>query len=249
MCSSAFMALKLFLGVERDVPFHGDGGARSAVGLLRSIIKMDRAEIQRHILGQAILAAGTAGGDGGDEDLGHFDFDVFNGLGACLAHDQICLGKMLAIAPGQQQSGRGAIDIFGEAQVLNVDLAGTSASAHMGRGAGSGKVNVQDLSFTKYVDSATPALLLAGCTGQHFPEANLVVRKAGTKPVEYIKIKMSEVLITSVSTGGSGGEDRLTENVTLNFGAVHFDYTPQKPDGGPGTAIPMEWDIALNAKE
>jgi type VI secretion system secreted protein Hcp len=124
-----------------------------------------------------------------------------------------------------------------------------SGSAHMGGGAGSGKVNVQDLSFTKYVDSATPALLLAGCNGQHFPEANLVVRKAGTKPVEYIKIKMSEVLITSVSTGGSGGEDRLTENVTLNFGAVHFDYTPQKPDGGPGTAIPMEWDIALNAKE
>ncbi len=48
----------------------------------------------------------------------------------------------------------------------------------------------------------------------------LVVRKAGEKPVEYIKIKMEEVLITSISTGGSGGEDRLTENVTLNFSKV-----------------------------
>ncbi len=31
---------------------------------------------------------------------------------------------------------------------------------------------------------------------------------------------MKEVIVTSLSTGGSGGEDRLTENVTLNFAKV-----------------------------
>lgn len=123
-----------------------------------------------------------------------------------------------------------------------------SGSAHMAGGAGAGKVNVQDLSFTKYVDSASSPLLLAGCNGKHYDEALLTVRKAGEHPVEYIKIKMSEVLITSVSTGGSGGEDRLTENVTLNFGKVHFDYTPQDDKGKGGTAIPMEWNIAANVK-
>ncbi len=65
-----------------------------------------------------------------------------------------------------------------------------------------------------------PKLALACCDGKHFDDATLVVRKAGEKPVEYIKIKMEEVLITSISTGGSGGEDRLTENVTLNFAKV-----------------------------
>jgi len=124
-----------------------------------------------------------------------------------------------------------------------------SGSAHVGGGAGAGKVNVQDLSFTKYVDSATPHLLLACCNGKHYPEAKLVVRKAGDKPVKYIKIKMEEVMVTAVSTGGSGGEDRLTENVTLNFAKVHFDYTPQGADGAPGTAIPMQWDIAANSKD
>ena len=59
---------------------------------------------------------------------------------------------------------------------------------------------------------------------------------------------MEEVLITSVSTGGSGGEDRLTENVTLNFAKVHVDYTPQKDDGSADTAIPYGWDIAANIK-
>ncbi len=124
-----------------------------------------------------------------------------------------------------------------------------SGSAHVGGGAGAGKVNVQDLSFTKYVDASSPKLMLACCDGKHFKDATLVVRKAGEKPVEYIKIKMEELLITSVSTGGSGGEDRLTENITLNFAKVHVDYVPQDEKGAAGTAIPMSWDIAQNAKE
>lgn len=124
-----------------------------------------------------------------------------------------------------------------------------SGSAHVGGGAGAGKVNIQDLSFTKWVDSASPKLMLAACDGKHFKDAVLVVRKAGEKPVEYIKIKMEEVLITSISTGGSGGEDRLTENVTLNFSKVSVDYVPQDDKGAAGTAIPMAWDIAANASE
>ena len=122
-----------------------------------------------------------------------------------------------------------------------------SGSAHVGGGAGVGKVNVQDVSVTKYVDSASPKLMKACCDGTHFDEATLTVRKAGgTNPVEYIKVKMTEVFITAVSTGGSGGEDRLTENVSLNFATVNVDYTPQDAKGAPGTAIPFGWNIAAN---
>ena len=126
-----------------------------------------------------------------------------------------------------------------------------SGTTHHGMGGGSGKANVQDLSFTKYVDASSHALLGACTTGEHFPTANLIVRKAGGKGVtiEYIKIDMEEVLITSVSTGGSGGEDRLTENVTLNFAKVTFKYTPQTPTGGEGTPLPMIYDIAANSSE
>ena len=123
-----------------------------------------------------------------------------------------------------------------------------SGSAHTGGGAGAGKVNVQDLSFTKWVDSATPKLALACCDGKHFKDATLVVRKAGEKPVEYIKIKMEEVMITSISTGGSGGEDRLTENVTLNFAKFHVEYQEQKPDGSGQPGGEMGWDVKANQK-
>jgi type VI secretion system secreted protein Hcp len=126
---------------------------------------------------------------------------------------------------------------------------GNSGTAHVGGGAGGGKVNVQDLSFSKYIDSSSPKLMLNCCSGQHFPNAILTVRKAGGKPLEYIKLKMETVCITNVATGGSGKEDRLTENVTLNFAKVSMDYTPQKLDGSPDTAIPFGWDIAANSKE
>jgi type VI secretion system secreted protein Hcp len=122
-----------------------------------------------------------------------------------------------------------------------------SGSAHQGGGAGSGKVNVQDISMTKYIDSSSPKLMLSCCDGAHFANAVITVRKAGGEnPVEYLKIKMQEVLITSVSTGGSGGDDRLTENVGLNFAKVTVEYVPQSDKGAPGKMIPFAWDIAGN---
>jgi len=127
--------------------------------------------------------------------------------------------------------------------------ASQSGTTHTGTGGGAGKVNVQDLSFTKYVDSASHALLLACCKGTHYDKAVLVVRKAGDDPLEYIKITMEDLIVTSISTGGSGGEDRLTENVTLNFAAVKVDYVEQKKDGSAGDKPSMNWNIAENSKD
>jgi type VI secretion system secreted protein Hcp len=125
-----------------------------------------------------------------------------------------------------------------------------SGSAHVGGGAGSGKVSLQDVTLSKYVESSSPKLMLACCNGTHYPSALLTVRKAGgAAAVEYIKVKMEEILIAGVGTGGSYNDDRLTENVMLNFAKVSVDYTPQDDKGAAGTAIPFAWDIAANSKE
>lgn len=125
-----------------------------------------------------------------------------------------------------------------------------SGSAHTGGGAGAGKANVQDLSITKYIDKSSPALMLACCKGTHYDDAELIVRKAGDTPLEYVKIKLTEVLITAVSTGGSGGEDRLTENVTLNFAKVKVEYQEQDAKGAKkGGAVDMTYNVAENVSE
>lgn len=122
-----------------------------------------------------------------------------------------------------------------------------SGTMHTGGGGGAGKVNIQDLSVTKWVDKSSPVLMAACSKGDQYTEAKLTVRKAGGSPLEYIILTMKDVIITSLSTGGSGGEDRLTENVTLNFREVHFDYQPQKPDGSKdGGEIKYGWNIAEN---
>jgi len=122
--------------------------------------------------------------------------------------------------------------------------------AHLGGGAGAGKANFQDLSFTKHVDKSTPVLLQSCADGTHHSKATLVVRKAGGKEqIEYIVMTFEEVFVTGITTGGSGHEDRLTENVTLNFAQVKFDYQPQKKDGAKdGGQIKFAWDIEKNKK-
>ena len=121
-----------------------------------------------------------------------------------------------------------------------------SGSFHVASGGGSGKVNVQDISVTKYIDSSTPNLMAACAKGQHFDKATLTVRKAGGEQMEYLVIEMDKVLVSSISTGGSGGEDRLTENVTLNFAQVKTTYTPQSDKGAEEGAIEFGWNIEGN---
>lgn len=136
----------------------------------------------------------------------------------------------------------------GEIQILAFSFGATqSGTTHMGGGGGAGKVNFQDISFTKYIDKSTPLILQTVANGKHFKEATLTVRKAGEHPLEYLKIKLNEILVSSYSSGGSGGEDRLTENVTLNFAKIDLTYTPQKADGTGDVGIVMNYDIAANA--
>src|SRR5438270_10620750 len=63
-----------------------------------------------------------------------------------------------------------------------------SGTTHDGAGGGAGKVNVQDLTFTKYVDSSSPNLIKFCCNGKHFKQGLLTIRKAGEHPLEYLKI-------------------------------------------------------------
>jgi type VI secretion system secreted protein Hcp len=122
-----------------------------------------------------------------------------------------------------------------------------TGTTHSGTGGGAAKVSVQDISFTHWVDMASADLFKACCTGQHFDEAMITVRKAaGKDAIEYIKIKLQNIIISAISTGGSNGEERLTENVTLNFQKFEYNYTQQMPDGKPGAKPKFGYDIAAN---
>lgn len=123
-----------------------------------------------------------------------------------------------------------------------------TGNMHVGGGGGAGKVNVQDFSFTKWVDSASGPLMAHCCGGDHIPEIVLLVRKAGGKQEKYITMTMKRCIITSVSTGGSGGEDRLTEHVSINFAEFLYEYFVQDEKGATKPSGKCGWNIEANKK-
>ncbi len=77
--------------------------------------------------------------------------------------------------------------------------------------------------MTKYVDKASTLLLTAMKNGTVYPTATL--RFIGPHGQVYTSYQLTNAAVTSVSTGGSGGEDRNTENVTMTFSQMTVTYT------------------------
>ena len=58
---------------------------------------------------------------------------------------------------------------------------------------------------------------------------------------------MNDVIITSVSEGGSYGAEDVDETVALNFAKFKYSYQPQDNKGAKaGGAVEIEYDIAKN---
>ncbi len=118
-----------------------------------------------------------------------------------------------------------------------------SGTTHSGPGGGAGKVHVHDLSLVKFMDKSSPILAQFCATGEHIATGQLTARKAGKDPVEYIKIELKEIIVTSVQFGGSAEGDRFTESLSRNFADFKILYTPQKDDGSADTEVPFHYNI------
>jgi len=124
-----------------------------------------------------------------------------------------------------------------------------TGTRHHGGGGGTGKVSVQDMSITKRLDKSTPELMLKCCNGKHYDKAELTVSKAGEDKLDYYKITMHNVLISSVSTGGSPGDEVVHENLSLNFEKFEVEYKEQDDKGKGKAPVKTGWDIAANTKK
>lgn len=134
-----------------------------------------------------------------------------------------------------------------EIDVLNWGLGmSQSGTVHMGSGGGGGKVDVQDINIVKYVDKSSNELIKSCTSGSHIEKGLLTVRKSGGEaPVEYFKLYMDKVMVSSYTTGGSkDGLDRIEENLTLNFRAFNIVYTVQDDKGAASGETMAGWDIA-----
>ncbi len=101
---------------------------------------------------------------------------------------------------------------------------------------------MQDFHFTSATNAASPLLLSATATGKHIAKAVLTVRKSGERPVDYIKIKLEDLLVSSYRAHGTNNE-QVSDQFALNFDKIDFAYQPAaSADGQSPAPIKIEWD-------
>jgi type VI secretion system secreted protein Hcp len=120
-------------------------------------------------------------------------------------------------------------------------------AAHRG-GMGAGKVSMQDFHFVMRMNKATPKLMEVCATGEHIKKAVLTCRKAGKEQQEYLKVTMSDLVVSSYQTGGSSGDVVPTDQISLNFSKIEYEYKEQKADGTLGGAVKAGYDVKANKK-
>lgn len=106
----------------------------------------------------------------------------------------------------------------------------TSTDAHTGLARG--RTSFDELQIVKRVDQATPTLMSFLKNNKLVDTGKLIVRKAGTTPLEYFTIELHKVRITSIKTESEDAE--LLERVNLGFNRIVVSYTLQDSTGAKG---------------
>jgi type VI secretion system secreted protein Hcp len=119
-------------------------------------------------------------------------------------------------------------------------------SMHTGGGGGLGKADFHDLTFTHHLDKSSPVMFQSCAGGDHIKEAILTVRKAGKTPQEFMSIKMTDVVVTSVQPAHDAEDGGIVETATLQFSKVALEYKPQKADGSLDAGVHFKHDIKAN---
>jgi type VI secretion system secreted protein Hcp len=111
---------------------------------------------------------------------------------------------------------------FGVAQV------GTTG---FGGGGGAGKVSMQDFHFSAPVNLSSPVLFRACASGEHFKKAVLTCRKAGGEQHEFLKITMTDLLVSQYSNSGDSAGEIPMDQISLNYSKIEMLYTSPNPRG------------------
>jgi type VI secretion system secreted protein Hcp len=112
-------------------------------------------------------------------------------------------------------------------------------------GQGAGRVNMQDLHCTALMSKASSKLMLACATGDPVTEAILSCRKAGGAQEDFLKITLTDGLVSSYQTGGSGGNDVVPiDQFSLNFTKIKIEYKTQGTDGSMSAGGDATFDLS-----
>jgi type VI secretion system secreted protein Hcp len=125
----------------------------------------------------------------------------------------------------------------------------TGLTNFVGGGGGAGKSQFTPLTVYKIVDLTSPALFVACALGKPIPSVTLSVAKNVDVPVDYFKIILTNVVISSVSDSGEASEanNAPIEAVSFSYQKIQWVFTPTGGGVEIGTGFDVKKNVLLKA--
>ncbi|MCZ6494439.1 MAG: type VI secretion system tube protein Hcp [Planctomycetota bacterium] len=137
-----------------------------------------------------------------------------------------------------------------EIMEFSFDVENTLNIGSASGGAGAGKVQFNEFVVKKRTDKGSPYLFLNCCSGGHFNEVYLLLRKAGVDMAKtggnYLKFQFKLVAVKKIGWSGSTGDDVCEEEVVFEYGAIKLQYWWQDETGKLDGPKETQWSRILN---
>jgi type VI secretion system secreted protein Hcp len=122
----------------------------------------------------------------------------------------------------------------------------TSSVVAAGTGSSADKSKPSPFVFVARASKASPKLLVTCATGRHLISATLDARYRGEVPLNYLRVKLESVAVTSYQVAPGEQDGWPLDVVRLDYAKITVTYTPQNPNGSPGTPVIAGFDYTLN---
>ncbi len=115
-----------------------------------------------------------------------------------------------------------------------------------GAGQRIGRSTFQDFQFGAKASKAGPQLMLHCATGTRIKQVVLTgARATDAAARDYLKITLSDVVVTSYASSVSGGDGAAPmDTASVRFGKIDVEYRETRPDGQPGETVKTGYDLA-----
>lgn len=142
-------------------------------------------------------------------------------------------------------SGEGAFEIvsFEIGAENNINI------GSMTGGGGAGKATFKELTVTKKTDTSSAELFAMLCSGKHFDDMVIELRRSGMAAKSgdgFLKWEFKQVMLQDISWSGSDGDDVCEETLVIQYGAMKVSYKPQDKTGKMGEPKTAEWSRVKN---
>lgn len=120
-----------------------------------------------------------------------------------------------------------------------------------GSGGNAGKASFNDLVVAAYMDKGAPAIIKNCANGKHLSSVEISACKTGGTQVEFMRVTLQEVLVTSAQVAGiDPGDvaDRLMMHYGFHAAKVKKQYWQQNDNGGKGAEVTVGWNIKENTE-